>query len=155
MLSVAVLAAAILSASPLLRAGAHSDALLPKHQVEGSRPSASKPTALHTAPRHDFSGVQMTYLGRDRVLSFNQWSGEYSLWQYGALRAAHSLGAHPLTPLPRSAAERDSLSQCDALSWPPLASGRWRSMLWHEFVFVGFSQVIALEPLTGKLILTE
>ena len=36
-----------------------------------------------TSVRADFSQVQLTYLGRDRMLSFNQWTGSYELWQFG------------------------------------------------------------------------
>ena len=60
----------------------------------------------HTVPRPDHSQVQLTYLGRDRVLAFNQWTGEHSLWQF----------------------ERDGLSKCDALAWPPLSTGRWTAL---------------------------
>lgn len=72
--------------APLLTRPAPEAALVPNaapKQVEGG---AGKPTPLDVAPRHDFSGVAMTYLGRNRVLSFNQWNGEYSLWQYGTPR---------------------------------------------------------------------
>ena len=41
--------------------------------------------ARGTSVGADFSQVQLTYLGRDRLLSFNQWTGEYELWQYGEL----------------------------------------------------------------------
>ena len=87
----------------------------------------------HTVPRPDHSQVQLTYLGRDRVLAFNQWTGEHSLWQF----------------------ERDGLSKCDALAWPPLSTGRWTALRYTEFTFAGFTQLISLDPRTGTLTLTE
>jgi hypothetical protein len=55
--------------------------------------------ARGSSVRADFSQVQLTYLGRDRLLSFNQWTGEYDLWQYGA-RTSVSTPARPSTQLP-------------------------------------------------------
>ena len=54
-----------------------------------------------TAARADWSKMAMVYLGQDRLYTFNQWSGDYSVWQYGALAlhppppTAHSLCVSP------------------------------------------------------------
>ena len=85
------------------------------------------------ATRADFSRVQLTYLGRDRVLAFNQWTGEYALWQF----------------------EREGLSKCDPLTWPPLSNGRWAALRYTEFVFVGFTQLLSLDPRAGTLTVSE
>lgn len=92
----------------------------------------SRMLARGTATRPDF-GTQLTYIGRDRLLSFNQWTGEYALWRY----------------------ERSQLNRCDALSWPPVVSGRWPSLIYKEFVFVGWSHLLILDPLTGDLQLSQ
>merc|ERR1719478_193973 len=84
-------------------------------------------------PRQDHSQVQLTYIGRDRILAFNQWTGEHSLWQF----------------------ERNGLSKCDAIAWPPLSTGRWTALRYTEFTFAGFTQLISLDPRTGTLTLTE
>ena len=89
--------------------------------------------ARGTTARADFSQVQLTYLGRDRVLSFNQWTGGYELWQF----------------------ERTRLSKCDALSWPPLSSGRWSSLRYQSFVFVGYTQLVTFDAHTGALQLSH
>ena len=83
--------------------------------------------------RTDFSQVQLSYLGRDRVLAFNQWTGEHALWQF----------------------ERDELSKCDAFTWPPLSQGKWAALRYHEFVFAGFTHLISLDPRRGAMTLTE
>ena len=83
--------------------------------------------------RPDFSKVSLTYLGRNRLLSFNQWTGDHVLWQL----------------------DRDGIGKCDVVTWPPLTSGKWAPLRYHEFVFAGFTQLLALEPRSGKLTLTE
>ena len=55
-------------------------------------PTLLKAQAEGVATRADFSRAQLTYLGRDRVLAFNQWTGDHALWTF----------------------ERDGLSKCDA-----------------------------------------
>merc|ERR1719453_850062 len=102
----------------------------------GCRALSSTPDdagGLVPLPRQDHSQVQLTYLGRDRVLAFNQWTGEHSLWQF----------------------EREGLSKCDALAWPPLSTGRWTALRYTEFIFAGFTQLISLDPRAGTLTLTE
>ena len=53
------------------------------------------------------------------------------------------------------AAERQLLSRCEALSWPPLSSGRWIALRYQAFVFVGYSQLLTLDPLTGDVQITQ
>ena len=105
------------------------DDQLPKPDADWEEERESALLARGTTARADFSQVQLTYLGRDRVLSFNQWTGGYELWQF----------------------ERTRLSQCDALSWPPLSSGRWSSLRYQSFVFIGFTQLFTLDPLRGDV----
>ena len=67
-------------------------------------PGSGELLAAAATHRASFQAVELAYLGRVRVLKFNQWTGQYALWQY----------------------ERGDSGQCDALSWPALASGRSR-----------------------------
>ena len=96
-------------------------------------PTLLRAQADGVSTRADFSRVQLTYLGRDRVLAFNQWTGDHSLWQF----------------------ERDGLTKCDPFTWPPLSTGRWASLRYTEFIFAGFTQLISLDPRAGTLTLTE
>ena len=90
-------------------------------------PSSDAPT------RPSYAAHQLAYLGRDLALDFNQWSGEYKLWQY----------------------ERGELSSCDAFSWPPLTSGRWPKVAFHEFVFLGFMQLAQIDVASGEVQVSE
>ena len=74
-------------------------------------PSSDAPT------RPSYAAHQLAYLGRDLAL-FNQWSGEYKLWQY----------------------ERGEFELRRVLV-PPLTSGQWPKVAFHEFVFLGFMQL--------------
>ena len=47
--------------------------------------------------------------------------------------------------------ERQQLNRCDALSWPPLSSGRWSALRYREFVFVGYTELLTLDVLTGSV----
>ena len=87
-----------------------------------------------TIPSHGPITAGAAHLpGRERVLAFNQWTGDYSLWQF----------------------ERDGVGKCDPLTWPPLSTGRWTALRYTEFTFAGFTQLISLDPRTGTLTLTE
>eukprot|EP00900_Chrysochromulina_parva_P023956 jgi/Chrpa1/6194/Chrysochromulina_OHIO_Genome00017434-RA len=112
-----------------VRVGTDSSLLVPSGITSSSGSLSSAAGSL----RPDFSHVALTYLGRERVLAFDQWTGEHALWSL----------------------ERNEVSKCDAFMWPPLSAGRWAALRYHEFVFVGFTQLIALDPSTGKLTLTE
>ena len=94
-------------------------------------------TALTAKPsssrRPDFSKASLTYLGHDRVLAFNQWTGGHALWRL----------------------ERDAAAKCDAFAWPPLSTGRFSALRYTEFVFVGLTQLVSLDPRAGTLTLTE
>ena len=41
--------------------------------------------------------MAMVYLGQDRLYTFNQWSGDYSVWQYGALACPANTDGSPRT----------------------------------------------------------
>ncbi len=138
----------LLFTSSVARAGAATEhqAITPPADVapdELQQPLASGPpeeTSFASAarappPRTDFSRLQLKYLGRDRVLSFNQWSGDYALWA-----------------LERSGRE---LSKCDPLAWPPLSSGRWAALRYTEFEFAGKTALLNLNPRTGALTHSE
>ena len=110
-----------------------SDATLTTPDDASIVPFLLEPTGGAPAPRPDHSQVSLTYLGRDRVLAFNQWTGEHALWQF----------------------ERDDLKKCDAFSWPPLSAGRWTALRYTEFTFAGFTQLISLDPRAGTLTFTD
>ena len=100
-----------------VRVGTDSSLLVPSGITSSSGSLSSAAGSL----RPDFSHVALTYLGRERVLAFDQWTGEHALWSL----------------------ERNEVSKCDAFMWPPLSAGRWAALRYHEFVFVGFTQLIA------------
>ena len=120
--------AVILAAGLAAVDGMQQGAATPLQPYEGVSSATASPTL-----RPDFSRVQLTYLGRERVLAFDQWTGEHALWQL----------------------ERGELSKCDAFMWPPLSAGKWPALRYREFVFAGLTQLISLDPRAGTLTLTE
>jgi len=62
-----------------------AEQLLRQEEVEESLLASAAADGGATAARADWSKMAMVYLGQDRLYTFNQWSGDYSVWQYGAL----------------------------------------------------------------------
>lgn len=117
--------------------------LLMQQEVEESllaaRASDASDGAEPTTARAEWSRTAMVYLGQDRMHTYNQWSGEYSVFEY----------------------ERNSLGKCDAFSWPPISTGRFEQLIGVEWVFLGFTkaqyltQLVHLDPLTGRVELAD
>ena len=117
--------------------------LLMQQEVEESllaaRASDEADGAEPTTARAEWSRTAMVYLGQDRMHTYNQWSGEYGVFEY----------------------ERNSLGKCDAFSWPPISTGRFEQLIGVEWVFLGFTkaqyltQLVHLDPLTGRVELAD
>ena len=102
----------------------------PPRRLPTSRSSSRRRTRPPGPPTRRTSSPTSAATSR---LDFNQWSGEYRLWQY----------------------ERGELSSCDAFSWPPLTSGRWPKVAFHEFVFLGFMQLAQIDVASGEVQVSE
>ena len=71
-----------------------AEQLLRQEEVEESLLARAAAGGGATAARADWSKMAMVYLGQDRLYTFNQWSGDYSVWQYGALAPPPPSTAH-------------------------------------------------------------
>ena len=75
-----------------------AEQLLRQEEVEESLLATAAADGGATAARADWSKMAMVYLGQDRLYTFNQWSGDYSVWQYGALARHPPPTAHCASP---------------------------------------------------------
>lgn len=102
--------------------GRSAEQLLRQEEVEESLLANAAADGGATTARADWSKMAMVYLGQDRLYTFNQWSGDYSVWQYGALippPTARRLAVRPIEKKPHPPADAARRTPP-----PPAQSGR-------------------------------
>ena len=76
-----------------------AEQVLRQQEVEESLLARAATDGGATAARADWSKMAMVYLGQDRLYTFNQWSGDYSVWEYGARCPHRPRNCPPGSPL--------------------------------------------------------